>query len=99
MAPAVDALETSVLERRLAHDGNPVLTFCMLNAHAQMDAAGNRKLDKAATRFRIDAAVALTIALGCKARDAAAEPDEGPSIYEILAARRKAEAAGQGVVG
>ena len=36
-----------------------------------------------------------------KARDAAAEPDEGPSIYEILAARRKAgaEPAGQGVVG
>ncbi len=68
MAPAVDAFEVSVLERQLKHDGNPVLTFCVANAKVEMDAAGNRKLDKSATRFRIDGAVAAAMAIGLKAK-------------------------------
>lgn len=69
MGPAVDALEESVIRRRLKHDGNPVLGFCFANAIVASDAAGNRKLDKSATRFRIDGAVAAAMALGLKARD------------------------------
>lgn len=69
MAPAVDAFEISILERRLKHDGNPVLTMCVANAKVAMDAAGNRKLDKSATRFRIDGAVAAAMAIGLKYRD------------------------------
>jgi phage terminase large subunit-like protein len=69
MAPAIDALEESVIQRRFVHDGNPVLGFCFANAIVQMDAAGNRKLNKAATRFRIDGSVATAMALGLKARD------------------------------
>ena len=53
MAPALDALEISVLERRFQHPGNPVLTFCFANAVSIADASGNRKMDKSATRFRI----------------------------------------------
>ena len=68
MAPAVDAFEISVLERRLKHDGNPVLTMCVANAKVEMDAAGNRKLDKSASRFRIDGAVAAAMAIGLKSR-------------------------------
>lgn len=68
MAPAVDAFEISILERRLKHDGNPVLTMCVANAKVEMDAAGNRKLDKSATRFRIDGAVCAAMAIGLKAR-------------------------------
>lgn len=68
MAPAVDAFELSVLEERLKHDGNPMMTICVANAKVDMDAAGNRKLDKSATRFRIDGAVALAMAVGLKAR-------------------------------
>lgn len=68
MAPAVDAFEVSILEGRLKHDGNPVLTVNVANAKVDMDAAGNRKLDKSATRFRIDGAVALAMAIGLKAR-------------------------------
>jgi phage terminase large subunit-like protein len=73
MAPSIDALEISVLERRFQHDGNPVLTMCFSNAVALSDPSGNRKLDKSATRFRIDGAVACAMAIGCKARDATSQ--------------------------
>ena len=79
MSPAIEALEASVVHRRLKHDGNPVLAFCFRNAIAVSDAAGNRKLDKSKTRFRIDGAVAAAIAIGLKSRDLA--PKEQPSVY------------------
>jgi phage terminase large subunit-like protein len=41
----------------------------MSNAMAITDPAGNRKLDKSKSRFRIDGAVALAMAVGLKARD------------------------------
>ena len=81
MAPAIDALETAVIERALVQPGNPVLTWNMANAVAVTDPAGNRKLDKTKVKFRIDGAVALTMALGLKARDAA---QAGPSFDEVL---------------
>ncbi len=80
MAPAIDALEVSVIERRFKHDGNPVLAFCFSNAVAITDPAGNRKLDKSKTRFRIDGAVAATMAIGLKSRDLQGEVEEEPEI-------------------
>lgn len=74
MSPAVEALEASVVHRRLRHDGNPVLAFCFANAIVTTDASGNRKLDKSKTRFRIDGAVATAMCLGLKAREV--EPSE-----------------------
>lgn len=74
MGPAVDAVEESVITRRFKHDGNPVLAFCFANAVVIADSAGNRKLDKAATRFRIDGAVACAMAQGLKARDLVEAP-------------------------
>jgi phage terminase large subunit-like protein len=68
MAPAIDAFERSVLERNLIHPGNPVLTWNVANAVVTQDPAGNRKLDKAKARFRIDGAVGLAMVLGLKAR-------------------------------
>jgi phage terminase large subunit-like protein len=84
MAPAIDAMEVSVLERKLSHDGNPVLTWNISNAMAVSDPAGNRKLDKSKTRFRIDGAVALAMAIGLKSRDMAKQPE--PSVYEGMTA-------------
>jgi len=69
MTQAVEALEVSILERRFIHDGNPVLTWNISNAVSIADAAGNRKLDKSATRFRIDGAIAVAMAVGLKSRD------------------------------
>lgn len=66
MAPAIDAMETSILKRDFQHDGHPVLTDNFANATVITDPAGNRKLNKSATRFRIDGAVATTMAIGCK---------------------------------
>lgn len=82
MGPAVGALEKSVAARTLAHRGHPVLTWCFSNAVATQDPAGNRKLDKSKARFRIDGAVAATMAIGLKARDMI---DDGMDIDGWLA--------------
>jgi phage terminase large subunit-like protein len=75
MAPAVDALESSIVDRTFAHPRNPVLTFCFSNAIVTTDPAGNRKLDKSQTRFRIDGAVATAMAMGLKGKNLG---DDGP---------------------
>lgn len=69
MSPAVTALETAIVSGDLRSDGNPILTWNITNSQSVQDAAGNRKIDKSKARYRIDAAVALAMALGLKARD------------------------------
>ena len=69
MTPALEALETTLLNNQLAHGFNPVLTMCMANTRVEMDAAGNRKLNKAKSTGRIDGAVALAMAMGIAAAD------------------------------
>jgi phage terminase large subunit-like protein len=68
MAPAIDALETTLLNEQMAHGGNPVLTMCMANARVERDAAGNRKLNKAKATGRIDGAIALAMAIGAASK-------------------------------
>lgn len=68
MAPAVDSLETILLNEQMAHGGHPVLTMCMANARVEKDAAGNRKLNKQKATGRIDGAVALAMAVGMLAK-------------------------------
>lgn len=64
MAPAIDTLETMLLNEQIAHGAHPVLTMCMANAKIEQDAAGNRKLNKQKATGRIDGAVALAMAAG-----------------------------------
>lgn len=89
MTQAVEALESSILNRKFVHDGNPVLTWNFSNAMGISDAAGNRKIDKSASRFRIDGAVACAMAIGLKSKDMAVEPItsayDGMSIEEMRA--------------
>lgn len=68
MAPSIDNLEELLLNENIAHGGHPVLTMCMANARVEKDAAGNRKLNKAKATGRIDAAVALSMAVGVMSR-------------------------------
>jgi phage terminase large subunit-like protein len=75
MAPAIDSLETLLLNEQMAHGANPVLTMCMANARIEKDAAGNRKMNKAKATGRIDGAVALAMAVGAVAMAQEAEPD------------------------
>ena len=64
MAPALDTLETMLLNEQMAHGAHPVLTMCIANSRVEKDAAGNRKLNKAKATGRIDAAVAMAMACG-----------------------------------
>ena len=62
MSPAVDAVESELLNSRLAHGNHPVLTMCAFNSVISRDAAGNRKLDKHRATGRIDGMVSLAMA-------------------------------------
>ena len=70
MAPALDFTERLIETGKLLHGRHPVLSMCAVNAKAEVDAAGNRKLSKRKSTGRIDALVALTMALGIAARPA-----------------------------
>jgi phage terminase large subunit-like protein len=81
MSPAVDDLEQMILDHKLNHGANPVLTYCMANVRLTKDPADNRKFDKRQKNKRIDGAVALAMAASALNRTAAAER-QGPSVYE-----------------
>ena len=74
-AAAVDAFERAVLERRMGHNGSPILKWQAGNVVIEADAAGNRKPTKAKSLDRIDGIVSAIMACGLAARD------EGPKVY------------------
>ena len=63
MTPALRALEGLLLDRKVRHGGNPILTMCASNAVVDGDATA-RKLSKKRSSGRIDGLVALTMAIG-----------------------------------
>lgn len=67
MSPALDELESKILNKTLAHGNNPVLTMCAANSMVASDPVGNRKMDKLKTTGRIDGMVALAMAAGIAA--------------------------------
>ena len=71
MGPAVDALETSILNRKLRQPGHPVLTWNVANAVVEVDPAGARKVSKRKSTERVDGLVALTMAVGLHSREPA----------------------------
>jgi len=64
MTPAVDALESLLLNGKIKHGSHPILNMCASNAVAIRDPSGNRKLDKSKSTGRIDGIVAMAMALG-----------------------------------
>lgn len=62
MSPALRALESLVLNKKLVHGNHPVLAMCAANCVVHQDPAGNRKLDKARSHGRIDGMVCLAMA-------------------------------------
>jgi phage terminase large subunit-like protein len=62
-SPAVDLVERVIAEGIIRHANHPVLAMCASNAVVVRDPAGGRKLCKAKSRGRIDAVVALAMAL------------------------------------
>lgn len=57
------SLERAILSRRLRHDGDPILRWCISNVALETDAAGNIKPAKSKSTERIDGVVALVMAI------------------------------------
>jgi phage terminase large subunit-like protein len=76
MSPAVKEVERLVLNRQLAHDGCPVLRWCLANVAIAQDPAGNQKIDRSKAKEKVDGSVALCMAIGV----AAASP--AGSVYQ-----------------
>lgn len=76
MSPAVEEFERAVLDRKLAHGSNPMLTWNAASAVIEADPAGNRKLSKTKATGRIDGLVALVMAIGMS------RMSESASVYE-----------------
>lgn len=68
-AAAVDAFERAVLERRMQHNGSPILKWQAGNVVIEQDAAGNRKPSKNKSIDKIDGIVTAIMACGLAATD------------------------------
>lgn len=78
MTAPTKELERLIGAGRLAHGGNPVLTWMAGNVVASKDAAGNIKPDKAKSTEKIDGIVALIMGLDRATR----HQPEPESVYE-----------------
>jgi len=76
MSPAVNALENYIYERKIWHDGNPLLTWNVANSVIVIDPAGSKKLDKKKSHGRIDGCVALAMAVRCHEQEAVSATSE-----------------------
>ena len=73
ISPSIEALESLVLNNKLRHGDNPLLTWNVLNGIVTSDPAGNRKLDKSKSVNRIDGLMALVMAVGTLTREMTGE--------------------------
>lgn len=79
MSPALDALETAILNRNLKHANNPILTYNIASSKVMRDPTGARKLTKQNPNVRIDGAIALAMALG----QYALSPKDKPKEHQL----------------
>src|SRR4051794_1253079 len=63
-SPAILELDAAMRAGRLRHDGNPVLEWCVSNVVGKVDRRGNVYPTKQRPEQKIDAAVALMMAVG-----------------------------------
>lgn len=78
MSPAIRETESLLLNSKLRHGNNPVLTMCASNSTITEDSTGNRKFTKGKATGRIDGMIALTMAIGVMPSAA----DEQKSFWE-----------------
>lgn len=81
MSPGAKQLEILVRSGRIAHDGDPVLRWCLGNVELKTDPAGNIKPDKSKSTAKIDPIVAMCMAIGEHLR---AEPGLDPDAFRVL---------------
>ena len=63
MTPRVEAMETALLQGKLRHGGHPVLNLGASSAIVVQDPTGGRKLDKNKAANKIDAIIAMLMAV------------------------------------
>ena len=83
MGPAVDALETAILDAGLRHGNHPVLTWNAANVVVTSDPAGARKIAKDRAVERVDGMVALAMAVGLYARTPKKEENTMPIFLAV----------------
>ena len=66
---ATTTLYNLVVAHKLVHYNDPLLRYCVANAHAKVDSNGLMKPDKSAVRYKIDPVMALVMALDCLLRE------------------------------
>ena len=79
MSKPTKAVDVCMRERRFRHDGNPVLGWCLSNVVGHRDAKDNIFPRKELPEHKIDAAIALIMALGQQIVRSA--KDSLPTIY------------------
>lgn len=80
MSPAIDEVESLLLNSNLLHGDNPVMTMCAANTMIISDPSGNRKYDKNKATGRMDGIVAGTMAIGAAIK-LADETEEEAGIF------------------
>lgn len=81
MSPAIRACEELLLQNKISHGDNPILTMCMANVRVVRDDADNRKFTKSRSSGRIDGAVALVMAIGAaKANAVESDTHDNPVV-------------------
>lgn len=78
MVPATQATYELIVQDRLEHDGNPVLARHIASAVAVEVPNGGYRLKKAKSKAKMDAAIALVMAVDAAVRD----EGQGISVYE-----------------
>lgn len=66
MSAPTKMIETLVLQKKLNHGKNPVLTWMMSNVSLKVDPSDAIKIDKSKSSEKVDGMVALAMALGVK---------------------------------
>ena len=66
MSTPTKQIETAVLQQKLNHGNNPVLTWMMSNVALKKDPADNYKIDKSKSSEKVDGMVALAMAFGIR---------------------------------
>ena len=79
-SPAIIELDAAMRSGRLRHDGNPVLEWCLGNVVGKADRRGNLYPTKQRPEQKIDAAVALMMAMG----RAMIEDEDAKGLNEFL---------------